>query len=55
LIRNHEKIAADFFREIKEEYRRNEVEEDDIVDAMALALLQKIGNKIGSKPFRKTS
>lgn len=41
LITNHEKAATDFFREIKEEYRRNEVEEDDIVDAMALALAAK--------------
>ena len=41
LIRKTEKIAADFFREIKEEYRRNEVEEDDIVDSMALALAAK--------------
>tara|TARA_R100001143_G_C3350235_1_gene129083 strand:- start:1057 stop:1761 length:705 start_codon:yes stop_codon:yes gene_type:complete len=38
LIKEHEPIAADFFREIKEEYRRNEVEEDDIVDSMVLAL-----------------
>jgi predicted RNase H-like nuclease len=41
LIRNIEPVATDFFREIKEEYRRNEVEEDDIVDAMALALISK--------------
>jgi len=41
LIKEHEPVAADFFREIKEEYRRNEVEEDDIVDAMALALAAK--------------
>ncbi len=41
LIKEHEPIEADFFREIKEEYRRNEVEEDDIVDAMALALAAK--------------
>ena len=38
LVSSHKPVAADFFREIKEEYRRNEVEEDDIVDAMALAL-----------------
>ncbi len=41
LIMNHEEIAAEFFREIKELYRRNEIEEDDIVDAMALALAAK--------------
>ena len=41
LVTNHEKIAADFFRDIKEEFRRNEVDEDDIVDAMALALAAK--------------
>lgn len=38
LIREHHPIAADFFREIKEGYRRNEITEDDIVDAMVLAL-----------------
>lgn len=41
LVKEHEPVAADFFREIKEEYRRNEVEEDDIVDALALALAAK--------------
>ncbi|MDX1590379.1 MAG: DUF429 domain-containing protein [Balneolaceae bacterium] len=38
LISDRKPIAADFFRDIKEDFRRNEVEEDDIVDAMALAL-----------------
>ena len=38
LMKEHEPSVADFFREIKEEYRRNEVEEDDIVDSMVLAL-----------------
>lgn len=38
LIKEHEPIAAEFFRDIKEEFRRNEVEEDDIVDSMVLAL-----------------
>jgi predicted RNase H-like nuclease len=37
LLKDLEKISDDFFRDIKEEYRRNEVDEDDIVDAMALA------------------
>lgn len=41
LVTEHEEIAADFFRDIKEEYRRNEVAEDDIVDAMVLALAAK--------------
>jgi len=49
LIKEHEPIAADFFREIKEEYRRNEVEEDDIVDAMALALAAKWSPEKGIK------
>ncbi|MFH5833545.1 DUF429 domain-containing protein [Halalkalibaculum sp. DA3122] len=38
LLKEQSKFADDFFRDIKEEYRRNQVEEDDIVDAMALAL-----------------
>lgn len=38
LIVDREEVADDFFRDIKEEFRRNEVEEDDIVDSMALAL-----------------
>lgn len=38
LLKDQSKYADDFFRDIKEEYRRNQVDEDDIVDAMALAL-----------------
>lgn len=38
LLKDESKFADDFFRDIKEEYRRNQVEEDDIVDAMVLAL-----------------
>ena len=38
LLKEKSKFADDFFRDIKEEYRRNQVDEDDIVDAMALAL-----------------
>jgi predicted RNase H-like nuclease len=38
LIKDRSKFADDFFRDIKEEYRRNQVDEDDIVDAMSLAL-----------------
>lgn len=49
LVSNHEEIAADFFREIKEEFRRNEVAEDDIVDAMALALAAKKSAEKGVK------
>ena len=41
LIRAEEMLADDFFREIKEEYRRSDVGEDDIVDAMALAYYAK--------------
>jgi len=41
LVSKHEEIADDFFRDIKEEFRRNQVEEDDIVDSMALALAAK--------------
>lgn len=41
LIEEHEPIADDFFRDIKEEWRRSEVGEDDIVDAMVLALYAK--------------
>lgn len=38
LLKDNSKYADDFFRDIKEEYRRNQVDEDDIVDAMSLAL-----------------
>jgi predicted RNase H-like nuclease len=41
LVSNHEPVADDFFRDIKEEFRRNEVGEDDIVDSMALAYAAK--------------
>ncbi|NIT62214.1 MAG: DUF429 domain-containing protein [Aliifodinibius sp.] len=37
LLKDRSKYADDFFRDIKEEYRRNQVDEDDIVDAMSLA------------------
>lgn len=49
LISNIEEIAADFFRDIKEEFRRNEVDEDDIVDSMALALAAKQSAEKGLK------
>lgn len=38
LLKEKSKFADDFFRDIKEDYRRNQVDEDDIVDAMVLAL-----------------
>jgi len=41
LIEEEEPIVDDFFRDIKEEYRRSDVAEDDIVDAMVLALYAK--------------
>lgn len=41
LIKEQEPIADDFFRDIKEEWRRSDVGEDDIVDAMALAYYAK--------------
>lgn len=37
LLKKVSKYADDFFRDIKEEYRRNQVDEDDILDAMVLA------------------
>lgn len=49
LVSNHEEVATDFFREIKEEFRRNEVDEDDIVDAMALAFAAKKSKEKGIK------
>lgn len=49
LVSDREEIAKDFFRDIKEEFRRNEVEEDDIVDSMALALAAKQSEKKGLK------
>ncbi len=41
LVEEEEPVVDDFFRDIKEEFRRNEVQEDDIVDAMVLALFAK--------------
>lgn len=49
LVSDREEIAKDFFRDIKEDFRRNEVEEDDIVDAMALALGAKQSKEKGLK------
>lgn len=41
LIEQYSRYADDFFRDIKEEYRRNQVDEDDIVDSMVLGLFAK--------------
>tara|TARA_B100000575_G_scaffold293397_1_gene304650 strand:- start:60 stop:767 length:708 start_codon:yes stop_codon:yes gene_type:complete len=41
--------AEEFFRIIKEEYRRSEVKEDDIVDAMVLAISAKKSIESGLK------
>ncbi|SMO91584.1 DUF429 domain-containing protein [Gracilimonas mengyeensis] len=49
LLEAQEPIVDDFFRDIKEEFRRNEVEEDDIVDAMVLALYAKRSVEQGLK------
>lgn len=53
LLREEEPTADDFFREIKEEYRRVEVGEDDIVDAMALAYYAKQSISKGIKTIPK--
>jgi len=52
LLKDRSKYADDFFRDIKEEYRRNQVDEDDIVDAMALAWFarQSIENEMKTLP-----
>ena len=49
LIKEKEPIADDFFRDIKEDFRRAEVGEDDIVDAMALAYFAKKSERDGVK------
>jgi predicted RNase H-like nuclease len=53
LIKEEEAIADDFFRDIKEEYRRNEIAEDDIVDSMVLALFAKWSNSKELKTMPK--
>lgn len=52
LLKDNSKYADDFFRDIKEEYRRNQVDEDDIVDSMALALfaLRSVEDEIKTIP-----
>ena len=49
LIKDEEPVADDFFRDIKEEFRRNEVQEGDIVDAMVLAYYAKKSEVEGIK------
>jgi predicted RNase H-like nuclease len=52
LLKDRSEYADDFFRDIKEEYRRNQVDEDDIVDAMVLAwfALQSVNNEMKTVP-----
>jgi len=38
LLKKESSYVDDFFRDIKEEYRRNQVDEDNIIDAMVLGL-----------------
>ena len=49
LLRAEEPKADDFFRIIKEEYRRADVGEDDIVDSMVLAYYAKQSVEKGIK------
>lgn len=53
LLRDEEPIADDFFREIKEEWRRSDVAEDDIVDAMVLAYYAKKSRTDGIQTIPK--
>jgi predicted RNase H-like nuclease len=52
LLKKVNSFADDFFRNIKEEYRRNQVEEDDILNALALAVfsLRSVDHKIRTIP-----
>ena len=52
LLKDRSEYADDFFRDIKEEYRRNQVDEDDIVDAMVLGwfALQSTENEMQTLP-----
>lgn len=52
LLKRQSTYVDDFFRDIKEEYRRNQVDEDDILDAMVLALfaLRSVDDPIQSIP-----
>lgn len=53
LVRDQEAIADDFFRDIKEDYRRSEIAEAAIVDAMVLALFAKRSATKGLKTMPK--
>jgi predicted RNase H-like nuclease len=52
LLKRVSSFADDFFRDIKEEYRRNQVEEDDILNATVLAVfaLRSVDHKIRTIP-----
>lgn len=52
LLKKQNKYVDDFFRDIKEEYRRNQVDEDDIIDAMSLALFawRSVNNEMKTLP-----
>jgi len=54
LLSEESECAEEFFRIIKEEYRRSEVGEDDIVDAMVLALSAKKSTEIGLRTIPET-
>ena len=54
LLSEESECAEEFFRIIKEEYRRSEVGEDDIVDAMVLALSAKKSTEIGLRTIPGT-
>lgn len=45
LIKEREAMADDFFRDIKEQFRRSEVEEHDIVNAFVLAHFAKLSTE----------
>ena len=54
MLSEESECAEEFFRIIKEEYRRSEVGEDDIVDAMVLALSAKKSTEIGLRTIPET-
>ena len=47
LIKAYHEPLDDLYREVKEEYRRNEVKKDDILDALALAIFAKESEENG--------
>lgn len=52
LLKDNSKYADDFFRDIKEDFRRNQVDEDDIIDSMSLAMfaLRSLEDEIKTLP-----